>query len=613
MGAADPSAPLDLASLRDAYARGEASPTAVIERVLASIEREAAPGIWTHRCDPAALLDEARALERGFVQGARPPLYGVPFAVKDSLDIAGIPTTAACPDFAYLPTRTAPVIERLRAAGALLVGKTNLDQFATGLVGVRSPYGVPPNPFDARHVTGGSSSGSAAAVARGQVTFSVATDTAGSGRVPAAFNNIVGLKPSRGVLSTTGLVPACRSIDCVTLLSLTCEDARAVAAIAAGYDAEDPFSRPEAARFSWRGATKGERPRRVGVPRPEDLVFGEDAARRAFERACKGLSETGFAVESVSLEPLLEAGGLLYDGPWLAERLAGMETFLREHPESVLPVIRTIVGGGERVRGTDAFRGAQRLAELKRAVEPLWARLDALVVPSAPMHPRIADVLADPIALNVRLGRYTTFANLLDLAGVAVPAPFREDGLPSGVTFLGPWGSDGALLSMAGALHVWADVPLGATGWPLPAGESDAVAVAGPDPSRFEVAVVGAHLEGLPLNHQLTDRGGRLVRTARTAPHYRLYALPGTVPPKPGLVRVGPGGEGAAIQVEVWSIPIESAGSFVAGVASPLAIGTIELVDGARVHGFLCESWAVEGARDITSFGGWRAYLRRDG
>jgi allophanate hydrolase len=594
---------LDISSLRKAYREG-AQPEAVVEAVLDAIARGPAEGIWTHLQNAEDLRRQARELAKAYPR-ADLPLYGIPFAVKDSLDVTGVPTTLACPDFAYVADTTAPVVEKLRAAGALFVGKTNLDQFATGLVGVRSPYGIPPNPFDARYVTGGSSSGSAAAVARGQVSFSVATDTAGSGRVPAGFNNIVGLKPSRGLLSTTGLVPACRSIDCVTVLALTCEDATEVAAIASGFDPADPFSRREAGAFAWT-AGKETTLQRVGVPREEDLVFGDSHAQAAFERACSGLEAMGLRIERVNMEPFYAAGKLLYGGPWIAERLSGLEDFVRARPLSLLPVIRTILTEGERYRATDAFRGIHRLAELKRAVEPIWTRLDALVVPTAPSHPRIDEVLADPLGENLRLGRYTTFANLLDLAAVAVPSTFRGDGLPSGITFLGPWGRDASLLRMAAMFHRRAGVLLGATPWSYP----DEAPV-GPQTAQgiLPLAVVGAHLAGQPLNRQLTERGASLLKTTHTSKDYRLVAIPGTAPPKPGLIRLGKG-LGARIEVEVWGMPVEQVGSFLAGIPSPLALGTIALDDGSMVHGFLCEAQAAENARDISSFGGWRAFLR---
>jgi allophanate hydrolase len=595
---------LDIASLRRAYRDGAATPSGVVASVLATIGAEKAPGIWLHVREADALMVEARGLERAYPADARPPLYGVPFAVKDNIDVGGIPTTAACADFAFVPAESAPVVDRLRAAGALCIGKTNLDQFATGLAGVRSPYGVPPNPFDARYVSGGSSSGSAAAVARGHVSFALATDTAGSGRVPAAFNHLVGLKPSRGLLSTRGVLPACRSFDCVTLMTFTCDDARETAAIAAGFDVGDPYSRPAPPQFSW-SADLPERQLRVGVPRPEDLVFGDDAARVDFDRACARLEAMGATLERVNLDPFLDAGNLLYDGAIVAERLAGLEAFFRARPDAILPVIRTLLARGDQYPATEAFRAMHRLKALARAIEPTWTRVAALVVPTTPFIPRIEELTADPIGVNARLGRYTTFGNLLDLAGVAVPSGMRPDGLPAGVTFLGPWGSDASLLSLAGAFHAREPGPLGVTGWPWPKREAPTRA---PRDGQMLLAVVGAHLSGQPLNGQLTQRGAALVTTTRTAPYYRLFAVPGTQPPKPGLVR-SRDKVGGGVEVEVWSMPEEAFGSFIGLVAAPLAIGQLELEDGSRVHGFLCEPHAVEGARDITSFGGWRAFL----
>jgi allophanate hydrolase len=599
------SPPLDLVSLGRAYRDGTSTPSEVIEGVLDQIADGADEGIWISRREPEKLREDARSLERRYASAERPPLYGVPFAVKDSIDVAAVPTTAACADFAYVPERSAAIVERLVAAGALYVGKTNLDQFATGLVGVRSPYGIPKNPFDPAYVTGGSSSGSAAAVARGQVSFALATDTAGSGRIPAAFNNIVGLKPSLGLLSTRGLVPACQSIDCMTLLSLTCDDARSVAAIATGFDSADPFSRPEASRFGWRSSvvTQG---LRLAVARSEELYFADDPTRQAFASACNRLESMGVVLEEIDMAAFYEAGQLLYGGPWVSERLSGLESFRQQHSESILPVIRAILDDGNRYSATDVFRAIHRLAELRRTTHPLWNRVQGLVLPAAPGHPKIEEVLRDPIGLNARLGRYTTFANLLDMAAVSVPSGMRADGLPSGVTFLGPWGRDAFLLALGAAFHASIGVTLGATGWAHPPAEPSPAAT----PFGFlPIAVVGAHLSGEPLNHQLIERGGAFLRRVCTAPYYRLYALPETVPPKPGLVRVQQG-DGAAIEVEVWALPMDTVGSFIAGVAAPLAIGSIELEDGVRVHGFLCESSAINRARDISSFGGWRAYLR---
>jgi allophanate hydrolase len=597
--------PLDIESLQRAYRAGAATPAEIATAVAERISCDSTPGVFIHVRPAAAIVADAEAVARASRPDARPPLYGVPFAVKDNIDVAGMPTTAACAEFAYTPERSATVVERLTAAGAICVGKTNLDQFATGLVGVRSPYGVPPNPFDATRISGGSSSGSAAAVARGLVSFTLATDTAGSGRVPAAFNHIVGLKASPGLFSTRGVVPACRSLDCVSIMALTTSDAARVASVAAAFDPDDPFSRAAPSLFEGGGAPFA-RGARVGVPRPQDLDACDAATRAAFEHACHVLADLGADLCPVEMTPFFEAGRLLYDGPWIAERLAGLQAFAQAHPEALLPVTRSILTQGERPTGVDAFRGLHRLQALRRTAQSSLSGLAALALPTAPTLPRIDEVLADPIALNARLGRYTTFGNLLDLAAIAVPTGLRPDGLPSGMTVVGPWGSDGRLLGLAKAIEDRVRGPLGATDWPWPEPPAPA-----PTPSGvLPVAVVGAHLGGMPLNRQLTERGATLLRATKTAPSYRLYALPDTRPPKPGLVRVADG-QGVAIEVEVWGLPEATVGSFLAGVGAPLAIGTLALDDGTQVHGFLCESAAVARAEDISAFGGWRAYVAR--
>jgi allophanate hydrolase len=568
-------------------------------------------GIWIHRPPMEDVQRAVTQLERRRAAGEVLPLHGMFFAVKDNIDVAGMPTTAACPAFSYVPRQSAPVVDRLLAAGALLLGKTNLDQFATGLVGVRSPYGVPRNPFDERFIVGGSSSGSAAAVAHGLVNFALGTDTAGSGRVPAAFTNIVGWKPSPGVLSTRGVVPACRSLDCVSVFARTVDDARLVASVAAGFDQDDPYSRPEADGLSFQAAAPARF--RAGVPRAGDReFFGDRWAEAAYDQALERLREQGAELVEVDLAPFLETAGLLYDGPWIAERLAGLEAFVERQPEALLPVTREILQEGASYPGPRVFAGLHRLAALRQAVRPLWRQIETLVLPTTPTIYRIAEIEAEPRALNARLGRYVNFVNLLEMAGIAVPAGFRPDGLPTGISFLGPWGSEGRLAALASRFHARFGGPLGvklgATGETLePTDAGDSVA---PSPDEVPLAVVGAHLSGQPLNHQLTELGARLLRTCKTAAVYRLYAVPGTVPPKPGLVRVADGGAGAAIEVEVWELPRTKLGAFFRGVVPPLALGTLELEDGSQVAGFLCESFAVTGAQDISSFGGWRAYRR---
>lgn len=580
-------ASLSPALLREAYQRGTLTPSTVAELVLAraaAADAQGHTGIWIDPPDAERLLSEARGLEARGPTARALPLYGVPFAVKDNIDVAGRPTTAACPAFAYTADRDAFVVARLRAAGALFVGKTNLDQFATGLVGVRSPYGVPTNPFDGRFIVGGSSSGSAAAVARGLVSFALGTDTAGSGRVPAAFTNLVGLKPSPGLLSTRGVVPACRSLDCVSVFAPDVATARMVGQVAAAFDAADPFSRraadtvslsvPDAVRFQF------------GVPRAADLDFlGDDEARRLFAEAVARLMDAGGHAREVSLAPFFAVAQLLYDGPWIAERWAAVGAFAEAHPDALLPITRQIIEKGSRLSAADAFRGRYELAALAREVESAWAHVDALLVPTTPTIFSLADVAASPLETNTQLGRYTNFVNLLDMAGVAVPAGFRKDGLPLGVTLLGPWGSDARLLDLAAR----AQAPM--------------------EPATVRLAVVGAHLSGFPLNYQLTDLGAVRVAVTRTAPLYRLFALPGTTPPKPGLVRAPSADAGAAIDVEVWQMPRAQLGSFFRNVLPPLSIGTLVLEDGSAVLGFLCEAYASTGARDITTYGGWRRFL----
>jgi allophanate hydrolase len=589
-------APLLPAALRAAYAGGE-KPTRVLERALAARDAAAAddPALFIHL--PPAERVLARAAELEGKDRAALPLYGLPFAVKDNIDAAGTPTTAGCPSYAYVPERSAHVVEKLEAAGAVLVAKTNLDQFATGLVGTRSPYGTPRNPFDARFVPGGSSSGSAVALARGLVSFALGTDTAGSGRVPAAFNQVLGLKPTRGLVSTGGVVPAVRSLDCVSVFAPTAEDAAAVLAAAASFDPADPFSRRAAA------APAPETKLRFGVLADPMRAVGADAeAARLTEAAAARLETLGCARRPFDAAPFLEAAALLYGGPWVAERFAAVGDFLVSAPPDADPIVRALILAAETRRAHEQHRASYRLAELRRAAEATFADVDVLLWPAAPRQPSLAEVARDPVGANDALGRTNNFANLLDLAAVTVPAGLRADGLPAGVNLFAPAFAEAWLLPLAGALHRAAEVPWGATGVALP----EAKSVPAPD-GRIPVAVVGAHLRGQPLHGQLVALGARFVWEGRTAPVYRLFALEGTVPPKPGMVRDEQ--RGAAIEVEVWSLAPEAFGRFVAAVPAPLCIGTVRLADGRAVHGFLCEQTGLAGAREITALGGWRAYL----
>ena len=531
--------------------------------------------------------------------GSSGALQGLRGAVKDNIDVAGLPTTAACPSFAYTPTEHAAVVQRLLDAGAQVVGKTNLDQFACGLNGTRSPYGAVPNAFDPAYVSGGSSSGSAYVVATGQVDFALGTDTAGSGRVPAGLNNIVGLKPSKGLISTRGVVPAAQSVDCVSIFARTVGLAAQVLAVAMGHDAQDPYSRPlQLASRPFPAAF------RFGVPAP--LTFcGDDFARSEFERAVGRLTAMGGTPVTIDFSPLAEAAALLYESALVAERYAAIRPFFDAHDAEVMEPVRSIIASGRAYSAADLVDAQTRLRALGQRAAALWAGVDLLLVPTAPTHYRIADMLADPVALNRNLGAYTNFVNLLDYAALSVPSSLRADGLPFGITLIGPCGSDWQLAELGQRYHHATGLVQGATGEPLPAPLPIPGLRAEP---TVRVAVVGAHLSGMPLNSQLTERRATLVATAETAPNYRFYALPGTTPPKPGLLRVADG-TGGRIALEIWEMPAEHYGSFVALIPAPLGIGTLTLVDGSAVQGFLCEALATEDAQDITHLGGWRAYL----
>jgi len=551
-------------------------------------------------------IDElAAALTRAGGDLSRFPLYGVPFAVKDNIDVAGWPTTAACPEFTYVPNQDATAVRRLREAGAIVAGKTNLDQFATGLVGTRSPYGVVPNSFNAEYVSGGSSSGSASVVARGLVPFALGTDTAGSGRVPAGFNNIVGLKPTRGWLSTSGVVPACRTLDCVSVMALTVSDAELVGLIAGGADERDAYSRdlPLTAPLGFP-----DRPRFAVPAQPE--FFGDAAAAAAFGQALEAAQELGAEIVPVDFTLFLEVAALLYNGPWIAERLAAVESLWTTNESAIHPTVRQIISNALSFSALDFFKAEYQRAELVRKIGGIMKSVDALLVPTAPGIYKISEVLADPIALNARLGTYTNFANFSDLSALALPAGLRSDGLPAGVTLLAPAWHDRALASFGRRWqrhYASQGATLGATGRPALQPQTS---VSAPPQNSVRLAVVGAHLRGMPLNHQLTSRGAAFVEAAFTAPHYRLFALAGSRPLKPGLLRLLPGESGgAAIAVELWDIPIGHFGSFVTEIPAPLGIGTLELEDGRLVKGFLCEPGGLAGAEDITSLGGWRAYL----
>ena len=580
---------LSPAAIAKAVTSGATSALQVMDETLARLAAYDAhqPQIWISRAEPVALRAAAAAIDARVAAGERLPLAGVPYAAKDNIDVAGLETTAACPAFAYRPERSATVIERLEAAGAICVGKTNLDQFATGLVGTRSPYGIPRNAYNTDYVSGGSSSGSAVAVAAGLVGFALGTDTAGSGRVPAAFQHLVGFKPSKGRWSTRGLVPACRSLDCITVFTDALADAALVDSVLAGFDAEDAFSRPTA--DVPLGGT------RIGVPRKaQRQFFGDVQAEYLYDRALAALAREHQLVE-IDIDPLLEAARLLYGGPWVAERTAAIAPLLAANPLAIDPVVREVIAPGGAMLATDLWNGIYRLAELARGAEAMWQAVDALAFPTTGTTYRVAELLEAPIALNSNLGFYTNFVNLLDMAAVAVPAGARSGGTGFGITLIGPAHRDTALIALAQAYLTEAALPP-----PPPLDLGDRM-------DTIKLAVVGAHLEGMPLHWQLTSRSATFVGATTTAPTYRLYAMADSVPPKPALVHVGE--EGAAIALEVYELDLASFGSFTAEVPPPLAIGTVQLADGSSVKGFVAEPRALTGAEDITHLGGWRAYI----
>jgi allophanate hydrolase len=593
---------LTITTLRAAYRSGALSPTQLVGKLIDARRSHTAHNIWISQVDDDALRERASGLESQPPDSL--PLYGIPFVIKDNIDFAVLPTTAGCAEFAYQPKASAPVVQALIDAGAIALGKTNLDQFATGLVGTRSPYGACRNSFDPQYISGGSSSGSAVAVALGLASFSLGTDTAGSGRVPAAFNNLIGYKPTSGSLSMRGVVPACRSLDTVSVFALTAEDAVRVREVVAQFDAADAWARkPRAAVRTGFGRAPNFR---FAIPATAQLeFFGNEAYAHLFDESVERLRGLGGEPVVVDITPLLEAARLLYGGPWVAERYLATAAVLESKPEAMLEVTRTIIQAGANPKATDAFSGQYRLKELTRKAEGIWAIADLLLLPTAGTHYRIAEVEADPITLNSRLGTYTNFVNLMDLAAVAVPAGFTPAGMPFGISLVAPAWSDPDLLALAGRVHRMAATTLGATGLPLPAEE----AAARTAPEGFiDVMVCGAHMSGLPLNKQLLERNAWKVASTRTAPIYRFYALPGGPPFRPGLVQVA--NQGVAIDVEVWRMPLEHFGSFVAGIPAPLGIGKVRLEDGILVSGFLCEAIATADATDISELGGWRQYLR---
>ncbi|MFV8819782.1 allophanate hydrolase [Haliea sp. E17] len=593
---------MNIEALQRAYREGTLTPRALLQQVLAQAAATARHNAWIYLLSEAEFEPYLQALESTPMDDL--PLWGVPFAIKDNIDLAGIPTTAGCPEFSFIPERSAAVVEQLIAAGAIPLGKTNLDQFATGLNGTRSPHGPGRNAFDPDYISGGSSSGSALAVALGLATFSLGTDTAGSGRVPACFNNLVGLKPTKGLLSASGMLPACRSLDCISIFTLNADDANAVLAVAEGEDAADGYSRPNtfANRARHYGLRSG--PLRVGVvPEHQLRFFGDGAYQQAWQQTLERLSADGFELVEIDYAPFDEAALLLYEGPWVSERYLAIESLMQESPEVVNPVVRQIIAQGEAPKATALFRAQYRLEELRGQCMAQMEGLDCLLTPTAGRLFTVEELHAEPVFYNSQLGYYTNFMNLLDMTAVAVPSAFTAAGMPFGISLVGKAFSDRALLSIANRIQ---------QSIPLPAGRGQSVhhSPATPvatDGSRIDVVVCGAHLHGQPLNWQLRERGATFKEATQTAPVYRLYALAGGPPLRPGLVLDE--SAGAAIAVEVWSVPAAEFGSFVAGIPAPLGIGRTRLADGSEASGFICEPYGIEGATEITAFGGWKNWL----
>lgn len=597
---------LNIKALHQAYRSGDLTPQMMVEQIIDRAAEYQDYNIW--------ITSPSLSWIQPFIDGLKDkdpetsPLWGIPFTIKDNIDLAGVPTTAACPEFAYTPEQTAFAVQQLIDAGAIPVGKANLDQFATGLNGTRSPYGPCHNSFDFDYVSGGSSAGSAVAVALGLSTFSLGTDTAGSGRIPACFNNLIGLKPSIGLLSGTGMVYACRSLDCISIFAYNADDANEVLDVAAKFDPEYGYSRaipyPNQKRQYGLAGTD----LTLGVIQSDQLeFFGDQFYSEAYQATLDGLRSAGYTLKEIDFAPFLEAAKLLYEGPWVSERYIATQPIIDENPDVIFPVVREIIEPGSKPKATDLFKAQYRLQELKLVCDQILASVDSLVTPTAGRHFTIDEMLAEPIKANSQLGLYTNFMNLLDMTSVAVPTQLlMRDGkitMPFGITLVGPCMSDRWLLSIANRVQQIFELPTGNTGYSLPERQANPVT----NPATIEVLVCGAHLTGLPLNWQLTERGAWLKQTTTTASSYRMFALAGGPPFRPGLIRDEQ--QGSAIDVEIWSVPAEHFGSFVAGIPGPLGIGKVELADGSMVAGFICEPQGTVGAEEITQYGGWKAWM----
>lgn len=589
--------------IRAHYAAGDFTPAELVHHLREKAQTYADHNIWIHLLSAEEISPYLRALETKEI--AELPLYGIPFAIKDNIDLANIPTTAACEAFAYTPAQHAYVVARLIHAGAIPLGKTNMDQFATGLVGTRSPapWGPCKNAFDSAYISGGSSSGSAVAVSLGLASFSLGTDTAGSGRVPAAFNNLVGLKPSKGLLSTQGVVPACRSLDTVSIFTLTCDDASLVFNIAQDYDSADPYSRKNPFSNSPRNAGEAQGEITLGVPYSAQLqFFGNDASERDFFSSLNQWKKLGAKIQEVDFQPFLDAARLLYEGPWVSERTLATQAFTLAHPDAMHPVVKKIIAPGSTNTATEVFQALYQLNALKKAADLALQDVDFIITPTAAIQPTLTQVLANPIELNSTLGYYTNYMNLLDYSAIALPNARHTGPIPNGFTLVANSFFDQKLLAWGATWQRHMQTTLGCT-------TSEQTTTTKPgfnDLATINIVVCGAHLSAQPLNWQLTERGATLSEVTQSSANYRLYALADGK--RPGMIRDE--NSGCPIDVEVWRMPAENFGTFVNAVPAPLGIGKVELADGRWFSGFICEHYGLDEAVEISQLGGWRQYLR---
>jgi allophanate hydrolase len=598
----DNSLDMGIDALHAQYTAGLITPEDVMENIRERAKEYKDHNIWIHllpQIEQSIWLEglKDKSLETH-------PLWGIPFVIKDNIDLTGVPTTAACKKFAYTPKVSAQVVQQLIDAGAIPVGKANLDQFATGLNGTRSPYGPCHNSFNYDYVSGGSSSGSAVSVALGLASFSLGTDTAGSGRIPACFNNLIGVKPSIGLLSATGLVPACRSLDCITIFSYNTDDANLVLSVAEGFDGRDGYSRPNPFKNQARQYGLRTGSLTVGVIPEHQLKFFDDKGyQKAYEDTLEKLKGEGFIFKEIDFAPFDEIAELLYEGPWVSERYIAAQPLIDDDPYAVFPVVREIIASGGKASAISLFKSQYRINDLKQVCLAQMAQVDCLLTPTAGRHFTIAEMLDNPIKHNSELGYYTNFMNLLDLASIAVPTMMTESDMPFGITLVGSTFSDRELMSIANRIQQALPLKKGALGSiATPKNKTPVTST-----KTIDVMVCGAHLTGQPLNWQLVERGASLKTKTKTTASYRMYALAGGPPLRPGLILDKE--KGLAIEVEVWTIPTENFGSFVAGIPAPLGIGKVTLENNNQVSGFICEPIGIEGAEEITHFGGWKSYL----